>query len=146
MTQGASAVTLTTKRVQKVVRTPVNGLETLVELAATVVLATGLIFELVLLVVFVIQSRSNESLQPAFWFWILLASLGTLLHAFVIWLVLRCLAEHLRLQKKIGGLPYEGTITGPKEELVWTCGNCGHRLRSMGQCDFCGAKIDDDQE
>ncbi len=64
-----------------------------------------------------------------------------LLGGFISWLLFRCLAEHLRLQKKIAGLPYAGSITGPTEEVVWGCSQCGHVLHSNSQCDVCGARI-----
>jgi len=49
------------------------------------------------------------------------ASASILFGAFIQWLLARCLAEHLRLQKKIAGYEFEGTITGPAEEIIWTC-------------------------
>jgi uncharacterized integral membrane protein len=64
-----------------------------------------------------------------------------LLSGFISWLLFRCLAEHLRLQKKIAGLPYVGRITGPREEVVWGCSQCGHVLHSNLQCEVCGAQI-----
>jgi len=73
--------------------------------------------------------------------WGLLASLSTLLGTFFQWLLLRCLAEHLRLQKKIAGCEFQGKISGPHEEIIWACGNCGQMLHSQERCDACGAAI-----
>ena len=56
-------------------------------------------------------------------------------------LLLRCFAEHLRLQKKIAGLPFTGRTSGPTEEIVWSCSQCGHVLHSDTCCDACGAHI-----
>lgn len=64
-----------------------------------------------------------------------------LFSGFIGWALFRCLAEHLRLQKKIAGLPYVGRITGPREEVVWGCSQCGHVLHSNLQCEVCGAQI-----
>jgi hypothetical protein len=69
------------------------------------------------------------------------ASAITLFGLFVQWLLLRCLAEHLRLQKKIAGCDFEGAITGLAEEMIWTCDNCGQILHSETRCDTCGAEI-----
>uniref|UniRef100_UPI002604A4ED hypothetical protein n=1 Tax=uncultured Lentibacter sp. TaxID=1659309 RepID=UPI002604A4ED len=35
------------------------------------------------------------------------------------WLLFRCIAEHLRLQKKMAGVPFEGRITPAGEEMCW---------------------------
>ena len=64
------------------------------------------------------------------------------LYKFINWLLLRCLAENIRLLKKIAGLEYEGSITGPNEETIWSCGNCGQMLHSDNRCDSCGAQIE----
>jgi hypothetical protein len=74
--------------------------------------------------------------------WGLIASFSAMISAFINWLLLRCLAEHIRLQKKIAGLDYEGAITGPYDESVWSCGNCGQMLHSECRCDSCGAQIE----
>ncbi len=58
------------------------------------------------------------------------------------WLLLRCLAEHLRIQKKIAGLDYEGAITGPHEEMIWSCGSLRAIFAFGEPCDACGAKIE----
>lgn len=68
------------------------------------------------------------------------------LGAFINLILFRCLAEHLRLQKKIAHLPFEGEITGPREESFWACGNCGQVLHSENKCDECGATIVGDFE
>lgn len=57
----------------------------------------------------------------------------------VVFLFLRYCAEQLRVSKHQAGLPYEGRITGPKEESVLSCSNCGQVLHSEYRCDECGA-------
>ncbi|MEM9828678.1 MAG: hypothetical protein AAF958_18975 [Planctomycetota bacterium] len=78
--------------------------------------------------------------------WRLLVSIVMLFGFWLQWLLLRCVAEHLRLQKKIAGLPYSGTISSNKHEFVWNCGNCGQLLYTDTRCEFCGAKIVGDAE
>ena len=104
-----------------------TGLETLVDITATTLLIFGVLAAFVWLLFFSLLG--------------LAASIATLLGAMFQWLLLRCLAEHLRLQKKIAGEPFEGEITGPREETIWACGNCQTMLHSETRCDSCGAEI-----
>jgi hypothetical protein len=120
-------LTLIAKRTEKRRLKRGTGLETLVDLTATVILILGSIVAFGLLMTFSL--------------WGVVASGCTLVGVFVQWLLLRCLAEHLRLQKKIAGCDFEGTITGPAEETIWACGNCGQMLHSESRCDVCGAEI-----
>ncbi len=83
-------------------------------------------------------------LLMTFSLWGLFASVSSMIGAFINWLLFRCLAEHLRLQKKIAGIEFEGAITGPNEETIWSCGNCGQMLHSQSRCDSCGAQIEAD--
>ncbi len=69
------------------------------------------------------------------------AAVVTMSASFVVWLLLRCLAEHLRLQKKIAGLHFQGEITGPRVETIWYCGSCDQMLHSESRCDACGVQI-----
>lgn len=62
--------------------------------------------------------------------------------AWLVRLILRVLAEHLRLQKKAQGLPYDGQISAPKEEVTYTCSECGAMLHSSTRCDACGRAIE----
>ncbi len=61
------------------------------------------------------------------------------------WLLFRCIAEHLRLQKKMAGVPFEGRITQAGEEMCWACSSCGMILHSDTRCDACGAEIEGDR-
>lgn len=70
------------------------------------------------------------------------------LHLFIalfVWAMVRGLAEHLRLQKKIAGIAFEGEISHAKEDIVWACGNCGANLTTENQCQVCGLEIEVDQ-
>lgn len=82
----------------------------------------------------------------SFTWWGLFASAALMAGAFICWLLFRCLAEHLRLQKKIAGLHFEGPITRPYEVTLWSCGNCGQMLHSDSRCESCGALIEPGQE
>lgn len=121
-------LTLAVKRTEKRRLIRGTGLETLVDMIAIAFLIFGAMVAIGLLLTFTI--------------WGLIASISTILGALLIWLLLRCLAEHIRLQKKIAGLDYEGAITGPCEETIWSCGNCGQMLHSENRCDCCGARIE----
>lgn len=104
-----------------------TGLETILDVVSVISLVTG-----GLLAVTVVILSGGRAFLPV---------LSILAGAFLNWLLLRCLAEHLRLQKKIAGLNYEGRITGSYEDVVLTCSNCGAVLHSDVSCDGCGARL-----
>jgi len=68
-----------------------------------------------------------------------LASAGAGLFGF---LVLRALAESIRIQKKSSGLPFSGTITAAKPVIIHHCSSCGAALSDLARCDSCGKEID----
>lgn len=123
-------MTDTTFRVEKRRLNRGTGLETLADLAAITLLVLGIITACALFLTFSGQG--------------LLYGVSLLLGAFLQWLLFRCIAEHLRLQKRIAGLSFQGRITGPAEETVWACGKCGQTLYSDTRCDSCGAEIASD--
>jgi len=57
-------------------------------------------------------------------------------------LILRALAESIRLQKKALCLPYGGKISEAKETVMYACSECGALLHSETRCDSCGRTID----
>lgn len=105
-----------------------NSLETRVDFFAILLLIVFVIISLCLLLTFTLAG--------------LVGSVSTLMTGFFQWLILRCVAEHLRLQKMIADLPFEGNITGPIEEEVWCCSKCGYTLQSITDCNGCGAKLE----
>ncbi len=56
-------------------------------------------------------------------------------------LVLRAFAESIRLQKRAQGLPYDGRISEPKEEVIYACSECGAMLHSDKRCESCGRTL-----
>jgi hypothetical protein len=131
---------LTAHRVLDTKRSNSSGLESTVDFWATVLLLLGIItsFFIVLIGIF-------AGARP-FWFVLLLATFAALSMA-VVWVVLRGLAEIIRLLKKIAGLQYSGEITGTEmSHQFYACSNCGQMLHSETTCDTCGAKIVPDQE
>lgn len=58
--------------------------------------------------------------------------------ACIIRLVLRTLAELLRLHKKRMNLPYSGKISEAAENVVYICSECGGTPFSDSQCASCG--------
>lgn len=121
---------LTAIRVEKTRLRRGIALESLADMVSIVLLILGAILAIGFLMMFS--------------FWGLLASASSMTGSFISWLLFRCLAEHLRLQKKIAGVNFEGAITGPHEEIIWSCGNCGQMLHSESRCESCGAQIDTD--
>lgn len=119
---------LTAKRIRKRSLRRRSGLETLVDTTAVIILNLGGLMAVGLLL-------------TISW-WGLLTAFTELIGTFISWLLLRCLAEHLRLQKKIAGLEYEGQITGVSEQTIWACSNCGQMLHTDDRCESCGAQID----
>jgi|GEM_PF-1471492 len=71
-----------------------------------------------------------------------LPALLQVIAAWLLRLILRALAEHLRLQKRAQGLPYDGQISAPKEDVTYTCSECGAMLHSDTRCDACGRAIE----
>lgn len=72
-----------------------------------------------------------------------------ILWAFSLWivasvsrLVLRALAESIRLQKKGQGLPYAGKISEARETVMYACSECGATLHSESRCDACGRSVE----
>ena len=71
-----------------------------------------------------------------------LPALLQVIAAWLVRLILRALAEHLRLQKRAQGLPYDGEISAPKEQVTCACSECGAMLHSNTRCDACGRTIE----
>lgn len=71
------------------------------------------------------------------------ASVGIVINAILIWVVLRALAEIIRLLKHQAGLPYGGRVTSPNERVDgnWECTACGGKLYDPSICDHCGREI-----
>ncbi|MEM1070658.1 MAG: hypothetical protein AAGI63_17270 [Planctomycetota bacterium] len=118
----------TAYKVEKRILRRGNGLESLVDMVALAVVLNGSLVAFCVLL----------------WFaslWGLFASIQVLVSSCFSWLLLRCLAEHLRLLKKISGQDFEGEITGSREQVVWGCSLCGHTLYSDEYCDACNAQI-----
>ncbi len=61
---------------------------------------------------------------------------------YVLRLILRALAESIRLQKKALGLPYGGKISKAKETVLYACSECGAILHSETRCDSCERMIE----
>lgn len=131
-TMGTIALPRTAKRIQKQVIAGRSSLESLVDRTAYV-LAT--VQSLTAIVIFV--ASQGEGSGVAFFM---------LIGAFLQWLLLRCVAEHLRLQKKLAGVDYEGKISGPTWASVACCSLCKSVLHTEGRCDMCGATITTDDE
>jgi hypothetical protein len=107
-----------------------GSLESLVDLTAIFVVMGGLFLAVIPVVLMTFEG--------------LLPSITILLGTYFFWLFLRCLAEHLRLLKKMAGLPFDGCISGQisDQNVVWICGNCGNMLHSETRCEGCGAEIE----
>ncbi len=120
-------LTLTANRTEKRRLRRGTGLETVVDMTAMTILIFG--------------ALAATALLFTFTAWGTFGSVAAIAAASLHWLLLRCVAEHLRLQKKIAGLDFEGQITGPYEEIIWSCTNCEQMLHSAERCDSCGAQI-----
>lgn len=104
-----------------------TGLETLVDLTAVGLLILGPFF--------------GVGFALTFTLWGFLAAGLAIAGGFLAWLLLRCLAEHLRLLKQISGLSFDGNITGQQKESIFVCSNCGQMLHADDYCEGCGAEI-----
>ena len=103
-----------------------TGLETLVDTTALVLLVIGMSLAALVLLTKLSFNGFVDALQLA-------------MVTFVLWLFLRCLAEGLRLLKKIAGEEFEGRITGPYEDWIYVCSNCNNVLHNDDRCEICGA-------
>ncbi|QDU58148.1 hypothetical protein [Aeoliella mucimassa] len=72
-----------------------------------------------------------------------LVALMTLFNGLIAWLLFQALAEHLRLQKKIAGLPYGGRISRNFESPVYRCGECDRETDSPYYCYYCRCDLVD---
>lgn len=85
------------------------------------------------------------------WFLIMGGFKGILPATFVVvlsyWfrLVLRALAENIRLQKKSLGLNYGGQISEVQSIEIHVCSVCGEILHSDSRCESCGSTLDGDE-
>jgi hypothetical protein len=57
------------------------------------------------------------------------------------WLLLRSLAEFIRLLKVQAGLHYGGKISGIRARVTWVCSECGTILDNRHRCPRCGRMI-----
>jgi len=118
---------LTAKPISKRRRIEGTGLEGVLDFVAAMTLIVGGLAACTAVIVFKIPGLLM----------CLSIAIGTLLQ----FLLLRCFAELIRLQKRIAGLEYSGRISGSYEDTVSTCSHCGSMLHSDVCCDGCGARI-----
>lgn len=123
-------MTITAKRVEKPYLIGRTGLETVLDFTATALLFLGFFLALIAALTFRLEG--------------LLASISTLFSSVMGWLLLRSLAEILRLLKKLAGKQYQGSISGPQQSHYWACSHCGHMLHTEHRCEHCGAEIVDE--
>ena len=70
---------------------------------------------------------------------------SSLFTTIVVWLIIRALAELIRLGKLQNGLPYSGKISSSNAVTVYNCGKCGAAVHTnVDQCYACGAKFETD--
>ncbi len=70
------------------------------------------------------------------------AVISTMLSMFLPWMLLRSVAEIIRLLKRIAGLQYAGRISGTFSGTALSCSHCGAIfLQSKVACDACGATL-----
>ncbi|MFC5454717.1 hypothetical protein [Prosthecobacter fluviatilis] len=105
-----------------------GGLESTLDTTGYIVMTLGVLMAAVL----VIKARA-AAIFPA---------LGLLVLSWLCRVILRALAEHLRLQKKAQGLPYDGQISEALETVTYTCSECGAMLHSDTRCEACGRAIE----
>jgi len=115
---------LTAKPIPKRRRINGTGLESILDFAAGLLLVLGVVGSIGLFVRTGIAAAS-------------LTILGTLLG----WLLLRSLAEIVRLLKRIVGIDYAGRVSGSYFDTIASCSNCGAMLHSGVACDGCGARL-----
>lgn len=104
-----------------------GGLESTLDLAAVVMVGLGFLFAMAFILLL-----KFAGVVPA---------MGALIASFLVWLLLRSLAEIIRILKKSAGLPYGGRISAARQTRVFTCSECGAMLHSESRCDSCGEKI-----
>ena len=117
----------TTKK-QRAKSTYQGGLEGTLDSCGSLLFLTGL-----LLGIWVLGTYGRAGFLVALGLWIL---------PYVLRLILRALAESIRLQKKALGLPYGGKISEAKETVMYACSECGAMLHSETRCDSCERRIE----
>lgn len=99
-------------------------LEYKLDVAAWVVLLLGLLSAML-----VLAETEGRALFASLWF----VAIGILS-----WLLVRGIAEIIRLLKFQAGLPFDGAITGAGESVAWECSECGAPISDPHQCTRCG--------
>ena len=112
-------------------RRSTGGLEASLDFAAVALLVAGI----TVAGVFLIWWRFDGVLPAT----------GLLVNAALSWLLLRSVAEIIRLLKHQNGLPYSGKISAAGESSLYFCSDCDALLHSETRCDSCGATIETDQ-
>lgn len=105
-----------------------GGLENLLDVAANFIFVIGVILAAAVLV-----WQRLFGIVPA---------VVILINSAIGWLLLRSIAEIIRIQKKMARLPYTGMISGGDQIVVYKCSDCGAMLHSESWCDSCGTSID----
>ncbi len=109
-----------------------TGLETKIELSAGAILVAGIVGAFAV--------ACGSYLMRYFAFGLVLCTFFAV-SAFATCIILRSLAEMIRLRKYAAGIPFDGHISGPYDETFLSCSNCGARLISMDRCDCCNARL-----
>lgn len=104
-----------------------GGLESSLEVSASVVLILGLGFGVWLAVV---------TLNEGGWLGLAVAVPG-----WIAWRILQSLAEIIRLQKRANGLPYSGTISKTEEAVQQRCPGCDAVHYETGYCPHCNRAV-----
>ena len=101
-----------------------GGLESKLDAAAWIQLVLGLLFAIGLLVF-----TGGKGI---------VAVMLVALNSWLAWLVLRAVAEIIRLQKKAAGIPYGGRISEATAVVIEKCSACGAVLYNEERCERCG--------
>ena len=132
---------LTATRVRDKKRISASSLETTIDFLALIWLVAGMLLAGIQFLVLT-ASQFMTAVYPAQFLFASIPVGYTVLATITLWILLRALAEIIRLLKKIAGLDYLGSISGTwSVDEFWACSNCGHMLHSETRCDTCGATI-----
>ena len=123
----------TEEEISAQVRNP-RGLEDTLDICASALLMLGIIGAVVLLIL----GSVVWSFLPAIG---LAGGIGLAGSSWFAWLVLRGLAEIVRLQKRANDLPYSGKISQTEKGDAKRCDSCGQILEGTSFCDTCQQSV-----
>jgi hypothetical protein len=74
---------------------------------------------------------------------VVVLAFGSLMFGIIWFVILRAIADIIRLLKNLNGLDFSGEISQPIVEIKYKCPECGNFVsKNKNECDSCGEKFE----